>query len=433
MSAHTTQRARHVRGPASRYGAAALVSEIERSAQAPKGFRHRTLFSSACRIGELVGGGEISETFAVAQLVEVGLLLKPGNRSEVERAVRAGIHRGRTNNPRSAPTGGTIVRSGGDARLRVLALLMTASRDVDRWAGPAGASDLKVLVGLCNIALHAGKVRVGASYRQIVEASGVSLGTVTRALGALEGRWVLRTHCPTGRRRADRSVFQLVVPVDWTVAFTGATTEQAGGSSYDEGRQCSTMTVDRALLRSGLRDPGHPLWRRRATAWRIWCALATDRDTSGDTARVGEISALLHIPQRTVWRNLAWMSAAGVATSDEGAWRAVDEPQAVRAAAHLEPRREMVRERHRLDREAHRLWLVERSLAGRRRKGFVPDADLVLAQRAARATLARRRALYQQQNDAVEHVIAFQVEPVSTRLRSLMGTGSHAATTRTTS
>lgn len=408
VSGPATQRRRHRRGPATRYGAAALVSEIERSAQSPKGFRHRTLFSSACRIGELIGGGEISEAFAVSQLVEVGLLLKPDGRSEVERTVRAGIERGKTNNPRSAPTGGTMIRNGGDARMRVLALLAVAGRDVERWAGPAGASDLKVLVGLSILALHAGKVRIGASYRQIVEVSGVSIGTVTRALGALEGTWVRRTHTPSGYRRADRSVFQLIAPVEWREAFVSAIPEHAGGSSLGVGRQCSFVAVDRTRLSSGLRDPGHPLWRRRATAWRIWCALAEDRDGAGESVRAGELAAMLCIPQRTVWRNLSWMAGEGVVESEEGLWSACSDAEALGAVEHLEPRRELVRERHRLDREGHRLWLAERSHAGRRRKGCAPGPEQVLALRAARERHIRRMTDYRARFDVAELTIALR-------------------------
>lgn len=387
--------------PATRYGAAALDSEVERALSSPRGFRHKALFSAACRVGELVGGGEISESRARASLVELGLVLKPHDRAEVERTVEAGLERGRVTNPRSAPVDGTMVKDDRDARLRVLALLMRASTDVERWRGVAGASDLRVLVALSIMALHAGKLRVGASYRQIVELSGVSLGTVTRALWALEGQWVRRTHVAGFHRRADRSVFQLLAPQDWTeevaslfstaalaAPSAGVMSEQCGSTSDGKMRRCSFMSVSSERLGTGMRDPGHPLWRRRSAAWRVLCLLdhvGVDEGASGV-----DVASMLGMPVRTVYRNLAWLSAQGLVTGCEGVWRAVGDDVALELTAHLEPGRELVRERHRLDREQHRLYLASRSIAGRVRKGIEVDEELAVSMRDDHERLARR-------------------------------------------
>jgi DNA-binding transcriptional ArsR family regulator len=374
MTRTTPGRVRHLRGPATRYGAAALHSEVERALHAPPGFRHKTLFSAACRVGELVGGGEIGESFAVSQLVELGLVLKPAERSEVERTVRAGVERGR-GVCRSAPTTGSMIRNGGESRMRVLALLSRANRDVERWRGVTGTSDLRVLVAVSLLALHAGKVRVGASYREIVETSGVSLGTVARALGSLEGTYLRRTHVAGVHRRKDRSVFQLLVPHEWTEAFFGDTDEQAGGSPHRQNARCSNLSLDSERLRSGLRDPAHPLWRRRGSAWRIWCALAADRDTEGTGLGAAELAQSIGMSPRTVWRNLSYLREHGIVDSLEGVWCAHRDTEAVSAVAYLEPTRELVRERHRLEREGHRIWLAARAHAGRERRGIPVDDD----------------------------------------------------------
>ena len=390
MSTIAIKHHRPMRGPATRYGAAALASEVERNLMlTSRGNRHNTLFASACRIGELVGGGELSETLAITTLVEVGSLVKPEARSEVERTVRDGIDRGRKNNPRSAPTTGVMIKDAQDARMRLLALLHKAGSDPERWSGMAGASDLRVLVGLLLMSLHAGKLRVGASYRQIAEKSGVSLGTVTRALGSLEGTWIRRTHFANGHRRADRSVFQLLAPADWIEEFS-ATTEHAGGTSDGKLRQCSLLAVDTKRLGTGLRDPGHPLWKRRSTAWRLWCALAEDRDALEAGVAARELAGAISAPERTVWRNLAWMAAHGIVECVDQRWSAVGETEAVGLVVHLEPQRELVRERHRIEREQHRVWLAERSCAGRLRKGHVVDEDQIAALRLARARIAGR-------------------------------------------
>lgn len=367
-------RVRHLRGPATRYGAAALHSEVERALHAPRGFRHKTLFSAACRVGELVGGGEIGESFAVSQLVELGLVLKPAERSEVERTVRAGLERGR-GTCRSAPTSGSMINNGGEARMRVLALLVRANSDVERWRGVKGTSDLRVLVAVSLLALHAGKVRIGASYREIVEASGVGLGTVARSLGALEGTYLRKIHVAGAHRRKDRSVLQMLVPNEWHEAFMCDTTEQAGGPHDRQKARCSNLALDSVRLRSALRDPSHPLWRRRGSGWRMWCALAEDRDAGGSGLSTVSLASAADVSVRTVWRNLSYLREHGVVVSLEGRWFAVDDTVALDAVAYLEPARELVRERHRLDREAHRLWLTARSHAGRERRGIPVDDD----------------------------------------------------------
>jgi hypothetical protein len=397
MSAVAVKHRRVVRGPATRYGAAALASEVERNLLlTSRGNRHNTLFSSACRIGELVGGGEISETLAITALVEVGSLVKPEARSEIERTVRDGVDRGRKNNPRTAPTTGVMVKDAQEARMRLLALLHKAGSDPTRWSGMAGASDLRVLVGLLLMGLHAGKLRVGASYRQIAERSGVSLGTVTRALGALEGSWIRRTHFANGHRRADRSVFQLLAPADW-IEELAATTEHAGGTSDGKLRQCSLLAVDSSRLGSGLRDPGHPLWKRRSTAWRLWCALAEERDQGEMSVSAKELAAMTTAPERTVWRNLAWLAEHDLVECADQRWSAVGEADAVGLVAHLEPQRELVRERHRIEREQHRVWLAERSCAGRLRKGHVVDDAQIASLRMARTRIAGRWDAHRQQ------------------------------------
>jgi hypothetical protein len=78
---------------------------------------------------------------------------------------------------------------------------------------------------------------------------------------------------------------------------------------------------------------------------------------------------------RTVWRNLSYLREHGVVDSLEGVWCAHRDTEAVSAVAYLEPTRELVRERHRLEREGHRIWLAARAHAGRERRGIPVDDD----------------------------------------------------------
>jgi DNA-binding transcriptional regulator YhcF (GntR family) len=270
----------------------------------------------------------------------------------------------------------------------------------------AGGSDLRVLVALVMISLHAGKLRVGVSYRQIAERSGVSLGTVVRALGALEGTWIRRTHLGSRHRRADRSVFQMLAPSDWLEVFS-ATDEHAGGTPDGKGRHCSLLAVDSKRLGEGLRDPGHPVWKRRSTAWRMWHVLCDETSP----VNAATLARTIDAAPRTVWRNLSWLASNGLVVGEEGSWSAVPSATAVQLVEHLEPQRELVRERHRIEREQHRVWLAERATARRLAKGHVLDDDHVSVLRQARARLATRWVAHRTTCRAVEAVIAARPLP----------------------
>lgn len=378
-------------GRASRYGLAALESEAERLLTSSKGSRHNALYASSARIGELVAGGELEHARARDLLCRTGLKLKPGFDSEILRTVEQGLKRG-AETAREAPSTGAMVRDASDARLRLLAMLTLAQRDQARWAGVTGGTDLKVLVGLSTLALHAGKLRVGASYRQIAEASGVSIGSLRRALGSLEGRFIRRVHLAGPFRRADRSVFQFVTPVEFLDVLLGVTSEQAGGSSYGEGRQCSIVASPRReLLREGLRDPSHPLWSRRAAAWRVFMALDDER-RAGEWVTPSELAEGLLIPLQTVRRSLRFLAVHGLLESSERSHTVPEPERALAAVSHLEPLRNKRLERHRLDRERHRLFLAARSIYGCEAAGasalemrhrFQRDAEALVQARAA--------------------------------------------------
>jgi len=85
----------------SSYGSAALLRETERVRGAPRGERNVSLFQAACRIGELVAGGEVLKEAAEDSLVDAaadsGL-----SRRDALGVVRRGLRRGQRH-PRSAP------------------------------------------------------------------------------------------------------------------------------------------------------------------------------------------------------------------------------------------------------------------------------------------------------------------------------------------
>lgn len=103
------------------YAEAALRSEVGRVTSAGKGERHRSLFSAARNLGELVGGGELPRGLVESNLRDAasaaGIL--PDREREVENAIRDGIDKGLTNPRRGdAPGPRTNVRAAGPAWIR---------------------------------------------------------------------------------------------------------------------------------------------------------------------------------------------------------------------------------------------------------------------------------------------------------------------------
>lgn len=361
----------------SRYGRAALESEIDRLSLTSGGGRHLALFKAAARIGELVSGGELDEAWARSRLELAGDRLKPGHHAEIRRCVRDGLRRGQRQ-PRSAPASETMIRNASDARVRLSALIGHAHARPQRWTGVEGATQLRVLTGLVSLGLRAGKVRITASYREIAEASGVGLGAVRNAIAALEGEWTRVVRFGNRRRSKEPTCFQLLVDVDrGPLADADAAVPRpngAGGTRGGGGHECSFLapTVETAGfptrppggLTEGLRDPGCPLWRRRANAWRIFNALEA-AVADGESRTAAELADGLGIPLRTVWRNLGWLADAGLAASDSGRWRSVatETPDEVTERLELVPR-QLTRQRHRLEQQLHRLRLRATGLRG---------------------------------------------------------------------
>ena len=92
-------------GELSAYAKAALNSESERVANAPRGARHKALIAGSTALGELVGGGELLRSLAEDRLREAcvanGML--PGREHEVEKTIRDGIEKGLLNPRRGDP------------------------------------------------------------------------------------------------------------------------------------------------------------------------------------------------------------------------------------------------------------------------------------------------------------------------------------------
>ncbi len=323
-----------------RYGAVALAGEVDRVTQAGEGVRHRTLFSAACRLGELVAGGEVDETLAVSALERaargVGL-----ERSDAERHVRRGLERG-ARHPRK-PSNTTGV--GGVERAEVLAELVSWWERASTAPRPGrrGASELRLLAGLYLLALHAGKVELDDSLRQVAEACGLGHATVGRCRSAL-APWVTvvdKGNRFTGARHR------------WRICLEAGAQQ---GAQTDTGRRPSLPGKEglyqsaRPPVMGTLTDPAHDHWGRWSGGWRLFCALDTE-----EGATASSLATRTGASPGGTRRNLARLRDAGLAVrDDDGHWRAVLNPQVSEGeVVDWAARR---RERHRRHREAYHRW-----------------------------------------------------------------------------
>jgi len=78
---------------------AALGGELDRVRRAPKGMRNNTLYESAVALGQLVAGGELTET-EVTELLTTAALSKGLGESDARRTVASGLRAG-AQRPRS--------------------------------------------------------------------------------------------------------------------------------------------------------------------------------------------------------------------------------------------------------------------------------------------------------------------------------------------
>lgn len=396
----------------STFGHAVMRSEEGRCRNAPRGARHKTLFSCACRIGELVAGGEIDIEYARAFLLSVGRGLKPDDIGSIERAIKAGLAKG-SRTPRRAGGAAPFIQTASDARIAVWGFANAALSVQTCWASRTGGTDQRVLLALCMMSLNAGKSRLGVSVRQVAEYAGVGVATAHRSLGRLEGRWVRRTHVGDRRASKDRSTYQLLLRQSYTDLMLGCAEleQEPEALRAGKGRQCSVdarsewkpATMPLGNLTGGLGAPGFAVWRRRSNAWRLWVALRA----SDERVTASMLAKALGMRLRTVYSNLLWLADAGMADQDLGRWWALS-PAEEEVAADLElPSPELRRQRHRIDRAEHKIRLeANRAFGALRAGGITPEEHRIRMQgivHRAQQLYAERAQLQRDWQTAYEH------------------------------
>lgn len=310
-----------------RYSRAALESEVANVMAAPTGRRTVSLFKAACVAGELIGGGEIDRSTA-----EAALKIVAGSRDigDADRQIRRGIARGLQHPRNPNLTGGRNITSKVDARIMIF-----------EWVENLDASgtDRRICAAIGSHCWNVGTTTVDLSYREIAEACGMSVSTISAHAGRL-GRWVrIVRHGRRFRATNNRTRWRLIT------RESCAKTDQAEGHPlYGVGGLFENGTT--------LRDPAANQWYRWSSGWTLWSLLDLV-----DAVTVPDLVVLSGYSRRTVYRTLGKLEQFALAEKTETGWLRLD--------VALDPRedftiQEFRRRRHRQQREVHDRFLQSR-------------------------------------------------------------------------
>lgn len=317
----------------SRYGRAALASTADELGFTLVGERHHNLFKAAAKMGELVAGRELDEDRTVSTLVDMGRALDL-TEADARRTVANGLQRG-AQHPRQAPDVARTVANRAEAIAEVVTWWQAVQ--AEEWRGARACTTLRILAGFALLAVKAGKLDLAESYREVAEAAGVSVGTVSKHRSGL-APWVSRIEVGD-RFEGTRSRWRIL-----TRAFGNRPALPAGLASglFPDAR---TLT-----------DPAEAHWDRWSTGWRLYGLLDTDEAVD---AKSLASSTGLHVG--TVRRNLVRLEAEGLARCDgDGGWLSVDQGEEPAFDGHKAAARHS---RHQHQRREYRRWRAKWWLA----------------------------------------------------------------------
>jgi hypothetical protein len=318
-------------------------------------------------MGNLAAGGELDRKHAeynlVAMAIDIGL-----TPSDAAKQVRRGLNRGEQT-PRGAPAHGTMLTDRADAITAAVTWWENVNRDHELRTR-RGATTKRILAAFALLAIGAGKVRISESYRELAEASGVSIGTITKHRAELS-RWVRLVEAGN-RWNGNRSTWQL------------QTNQRALGNRPEADPSGNDGLFPSART---LTDPSDPYWHRWATGWAVYRLLDAD-----DAHNAHELAAGTGLHVGSVRRILARFAAEGIAERDaDGLWTA---RLGVTPQRGLIDHRALRHARHRAERE---VWALNRErIFARREEGRVippPNVDPLtgeVVRTAARAPRHRR-------------------------------------------
>lgn len=314
----------------SRYGLAALKSTADELGFTLVGERHKNLFAAAAALGELVAGGELDEDRTVSKLVGMGRALDL-TESDARRTVSNGLRDG-ARNPRQAPDVPQSVHNRAEAIAEVVTWWQAVQ--AEEWRGARACTTLRILAGFALLAVQAGKLDVAESYREVAEAAGVSVGTVSKHRNDI-APWVRRLEVGD-RLEGTRSTWRIVAR-----AFGNSPSPTRTGLASGLFPNARTLT-----------DPVHASWERWSTGWRLFCILDTDEAVDAKS-----LASAMGLHVGTVRRNLVRLEAEGLARRDgDGGWLSVDQGEEPAFDGHKAAARHS---RHQHQRREYRRWRAE--------------------------------------------------------------------------
>ena len=315
-----------------RYGLVAVCRELDLIESATSGSRHRDLFASSCRVGNLVGAGLVDEAWATRLVLERAEVLGLPD-SDRRRQVARGIERGKRT-PR-VPRPRAEITNNGEAREAVLRWWQRVANDPRVAEGRRGPMRLRILATFRDNALTAGRIELDESLRELAEAAGVSLGTIHNYRDEL-APWV-KVVRSDGRRLAHSSI-----RTRWRLHF------DAGSEPDPEDRLAGPLLATSSSDRDEIASRQNDQWHAWAGGWLAYGVLDAD-----EAQTASEIAQRIGKGAGSVRRTLARLARAGLAVRDElGRWTSTS------ARTAPEPTYERPRQRHKrheAERELQRL------------------------------------------------------------------------------
>lgn len=201
-----------------------------------------------------------------------------------------------------------------------------------QWRGMSGASDLAVYDALLEIGERLGKLLdIGVSVRQLGEGAGVARETASKSLKRLQARGLItKTFAGHGKNAARWNLIPRLRSIP---------DNQPTGASLVVGPDCPGGFASDCWRWRGLGKSKFKIWRRL--------------DTEPVTTR--SLAETLLVSPRTVQQHLARLREVGLATRLADGWvKGPDTPEQVAEWLSTAGAAVRQRERHRIERQAHR-------------------------------------------------------------------------------
>lgn len=341
-------------GTSSRYGRAALDRQTTALAALDPGSRGIEAYAAGLRCGSLIAGGELTRALAEPALIAAAVTAGLSEREaagHIERGIEQGL-----NSPHVRPPRRDHRRRELDERGEGWWQVAVATLAAPGWVSRrSAATTMAILAGLYALAEQAGTGALVASYRQLAEASGVTIGTISKHVKAGRLTPFVAIYTPKGARQTGASTrwsLRLHTPeVDAHLAAEldavwNGNTPRSGG----QGLRAPGVSVPLpGVAGTPFVDPRDDRWGPHGrSGWAVLLALrGSERSLSAH-----EVAEQVPVSEPTVRRWFGRLEQLGAIKTNGKVAYAIrsDEPVKLERAT-------LMRARHRLDRDAYVRYL----------------------------------------------------------------------------